>query len=64
MNKLIILTLWVEVSDQYGTSKNMVVGVFDNQRSVDIAKSKKSDEFREKRHYFKCVETDLNAIVQ
>lgn len=56
----IILSVNVEISDQYGTSKNHVVGVFDNDSALAAARTSIEAQFRSQRIYFKEDRVVLN----
>ena len=64
--KVIVLTIDIVISDQYGTSKTEVVGVFnkDSKNIIELirtAKEKAESKYRCQRTFFKESEHDLIA---
>ena len=57
-----VLTVNVEISDQCGTSENIVVGVFDDEEKLQLAKEMAEEKYRDSRTYFKIIEIGLNEF--
>lgn len=55
-----ILVGCVETSDQMGTSENIIIGVFNNERDLNIAKEMFKETFHTKRVTFLEKKTDMN----
>ena len=62
--KIIVLTVGVEISDQYGTSKMEIVDVFNKGSEniielIEAAKERTKSKYRKQRTFFKESEHDL-----
>lgn len=58
--ELTVLTINVEISDQYGTSENILVGVFDDEDAMQAAGKSAIAEHRTKRTSLKSRTVTLN----
>lgn len=59
-----ILNITVEISDQYGTSENILVGAFDNSEKLDAAMKHQEKKHKNKRTAFKITEVILNIPLE
>ena len=55
-----ILTINVEISDQYGTSKDVLIGAFDDDKKLEAAIKYQKQKYRKHRNRVKVVEAKLN----
>lgn len=58
-----ILTINVEISDQYGTSENKLVGVFDDDAKLGEAIKHQERKYRTRRTVIKIDEVLLNVMM-
>jgi hypothetical protein len=60
---LTILVINILLSDQYGTTENKVVGVFDNDEALQSAKEAAAKRCRNSLHSFYELRAELNAFL-
>jgi len=58
-----IVTMTVEISDQYGTSESKLVGVFDNNTDMRIAIQEYENKYRERRTSVDIREVEINKQI-
>lgn len=61
---LTLLMVSVEISDQYGTSKNLLVGIFDNEDSLNAAKARTEKFYSYRRISFEETKVKVNEEIE